>query len=181
MDRRPQQRYIRHYQDLRERAKSIRKDPEREAAELERTADLLESQLPFLFPPDEARALHPRPAPRPIASVTREDKPGFYAEDLRRFLAEHGPAQVSEDILPHLRSLHGDKVEADPIRKLLKRAHRNPQSLIMRSPSHERGAGVYTVARDLAEKRQAFPELYEPGQSANAVSEGSDESSGADA
>ena len=122
--------------------------------------------MPLIFPPQSAKA-RTQPKAKPPRRMTGKQKNpttargdrGFYADELQQFLAEHGPSQLSRDILPHLRSLHGEEIQVDPIRKFLKRAHHSTKSLIMRSPDHAQGEGVYTVAKDLADKRRAYPDL----------------------
>lgn len=198
MELQPKQRYIRYFQGLREKAKAIRQDPEREAAELERTADTLEAQLPLIFaasaaekksPARSANKKTPEVAKQKVTEATKTEAPeaakadrGHYADDLHRFLATNGPSQVSRDIIPHLRTLHGDAIEPEPVRKLLKRAHRNGKSLVMRSPDFDPNEGVYMMAKNLDEKRQAYPEVYaekaaasDPAPASEATSSDDDE------
>jgi len=160
MDHQTKHRYVRNYEGLRAKARSIREDPEKEAAELERTADYLEAQMPVIFPAEKAER-QPRVQPKkPKGPVTAKQDRGHYADDLHQFLADHGPAQISKDIVPHLRSIHGDTIEPEPVRKLLKRAHWSRKSLVMRSPEHEQGEGVYMLAKSIDEKEKAFPQVF---------------------
>ncbi len=99
MDQEAKQRYVRAYEGLRARAKSIRENPDAEAAQLERTADYLKAQLPQIFP---NRTREKKPVGKAAKKASKPDKKaqptvaaktsrGHYAEDLIRFLAERDP------------------------------------------------------------------------------------------